>query len=216
MTSTARRVELHVLHALDRLRLAWLRRRHPGLEVEPGASACFAHARIEMQSGARLRIRKGAVTDRIPGALHFSLGPGALVDVGEGAWLRTDVGAVHVIAFEGAHIEIGPKAFLNGCHLSAKRKLCVGRGASVGVGSRVFDSDQHALDDATPENVQPVSIGDHVWIASDATVLRGVTIGAHSVVAARSLVTRDVPDHTLVLGSPARAHRRVGDRANTP
>jgi acetyltransferase-like isoleucine patch superfamily enzyme len=44
--------------------------------------------------------------------------------------------------------------------------------------------------------------------------MRGVTIGAHAVVGARSLVTRDVPPHTLVYGTPAEPRGSVGDRTN--
>ena len=59
-----------------------------------------------------------------------------------------------------------------------------------------------------------MEIGDHVWIASDVTVLRGVRVGDHAVVGAKSLVTADVPPHTLVYGQPARPRGAVGDRSH--
>ena len=62
----------------------------------------------------------------------------------------------------------------------------------------------------------PIAIGDHVWITSDVTVLRGVRIGSHVVIGAKSLVNRDVPDHTLAFGQPATARGTVGDRSQTP
>lgn len=163
--------------------------------------------------GARLRIAGGAVTERLRGRLHFDLGPGATVEVGEGAWLRTEIGEVHVVAFAGARIQIGPDAFLNGCHLSAKREVVLGRRAWVGLGCRVFDSDQHDLDAARPERIEPVRIGDYAWVAADTTVLRGVSIGSHAIVGARSLVTSDIPPHALAFGSPARVRGLVGDRS---
>jgi maltose O-acetyltransferase len=83
----------------------------------------------------------------------------------------------------------------------------------VGPGTRVFDSDQHDIDAERTERIAPVSIGDHVWIAGDATVLRGVTIGEHAVIGTRSLVTRDVPPHTLAYGEPAEPRGAVGDRS---
>jgi acetyltransferase-like isoleucine patch superfamily enzyme len=52
--------------------------------------------------------------------------------------------------------------------------------------------------------VAPVVIGENVWIAAGAAVLRGVTIGDDSVVAFGSVVTRDVPAGTIVGGNPAR------------
>ncbi|HXV36294.1 MAG TPA: hypothetical protein VEC18_04055, partial [Myxococcota bacterium] len=79
----------------------------------------------------------------------------------------------------------------------------------------VFDADQHDLDDERAEIVQPVAIGDCVWVASDVTILRGVTIGPHSVIGARSLVTESIPPHTLAFGQPATPRGRVGDRSHT-
>jgi acetyltransferase-like isoleucine patch superfamily enzyme len=204
---------LRSLQALDRLRLAQLRARHPGLEIDRGASTNLAHARYALAPGARLRIASGVVTERLRGRLHFDLGAGAEVEIGENTWLRTEICEVHLIAFAGARIRVGPEGFLNGCHLSAKSEIALGRRAWVGLGSRVFDADQHDLDAARRERVAPVRIGDHVWVAADVTVLRGVSIGAHAIVGSRSLVTRDVPPHGLAFGVPARVRGVVGDRS---
>ncbi len=211
----ALRLRLHAIQRLDRLRLRRLAARHPGLWIDPDASSNLAVARYSLAPGSTLRIAAGVVTEHQPGRLHFLLAPGARVEIGEGTWLRTEVGDVHLVAFDDAHLAIGPESFLNGCHLSAKTRVVLGRRVFVGVGSRVFDADQHDLDDARPERRGPVSIGDCVWIGSDATVLRGVKIGEHSVVGARSLVIHDVPPHTLVHGQPARPQGPVGDRSRT-
>lgn len=56
---------------------------------------------------------------------------------------------------------------------------------------------------------QPVTIEDGAWIAANATLLPGVTIGAGAVVGAGSVVTHDVPAHTLVVGNPARVVRTL-------
>lgn len=189
--------------------------RHRGLEIHPTASSNLAAARYDLAEGARLRIGADVVTERLAGALHFSLGPGAEVSIGEGTWLRTDLGPVHIVAFDGARITLGALGFLNGCQLSAKRELRTGRRAWIGPGSRVFDSDQHDLDSEHPEVAQAVTIGDCVWVASDVTILRGVTIGEHSVIGARSLVIQDIPPHTLAFGQPATPRGVIGDRSNT-
>jgi maltose O-acetyltransferase len=204
---------LKALQAFDLLRLRIRMALQPGLDVHPDASSNFAAARFSLAPGARLRIGPRAVTERRRGALSFLLGPGALVEVGEGTWLRTEAGPVYVIAFEGAHIHIGPGGFLNAAYLSAKREVRLGRHTNIGLGSRVFDSDQHDLDADRPEVTAPVRIGDFVWVASEVTVLRGVTIGDHSIVGTRSLVTRDVPPHTLAFGVPAEPRGSVGDRS---
>jgi acetyltransferase-like isoleucine patch superfamily enzyme len=207
------RAFLHGVQGFDRARLRARAARHPGLRLHPGASSNLAVARYALGPGARLELSEGVVTERLPGRLHFHVGAGAHVSIGAGTWLRTEIGEVHVVAFDGARLEIGAEGFLNGCHLSAKRELRLGTRVWVGPGSRVFDSDQHDLDAEHPERTAPVAIHDHVWIASDVTVLRGVTIGAHCVVGARSLVTRDLPAHSLAYGQPAAPHGRVGDRS---
>jgi acetyltransferase-like isoleucine patch superfamily enzyme len=56
---------------------------------------------------------------------------------------------------------------------------------------------------------RPVAICDDAWIAAGATVLRGVTIGNGSVVAAGAVVTDDVPPFTIVAGNPARVVRTL-------
>ena len=56
-------------------------------------------------------------------------------------------------------------------------------------------------------NTAPVTIGDDVWIGANAVILPGVTIGRHCVVAAGAVVTKDVPDHTVVGGVPAKVIR---------
>ena len=58
---------------------------------------------------------------------------------------------------------------------------------------------------------KPIAIERNVWIAANVTIIGGVTVGENSVVAAGSVVTRDVPPNTLVGGNPARVIRSIGD-----
>src|SRR3546814_9537878 len=57
---------------------------------------------------------------------------------------------------------------------------------------------------------KPIIIERNVWIATGATTIGGVTIGANSVVAAGSVLTRDVPPNSLAAGNPARVVRASG------
>lgn len=71
----------------------------------------------------------------------------------------------------------------------------------------------HPLDPSQRRSVtigKPIVIGRNVWIAAGATVIGGVTVGENSVVAAGSVVTRDVPANVLVGGNPARVIRAIG------
>lgn len=204
---------LRLLSASDRLRLRWLCWLHPGLQVDPTAASGLAVARFNLAPDAVLAIGPGFVTERRPGALNFVLHPGAEVRIGADVWLRTEVGGVTIAAYEGARIEIGPDCLLNACSVSAKQRVRLGRRVWVGSGTRIYDADQHDLDDARLEQRAPVELDDYAWIASDVTVLRGARVGAHSVVGARALVTGEIPPHTLAMGSPARPRGSIGDRS---
>src|ERR1700742_1155766 len=56
---------------------------------------------------------------------------------------------------------------------------------------------------------KPIVIERNVWIAAGATIIGGVTVGENSVVAASSVVTRDVPPNSLIGGNPARVIRSI-------
>ena len=208
-------IRLRIIQRWDRLRLACLHARHPGLEFAPGASTNLAAGRYLLEPGARVVFGAGVHADRTPGGLVVIAGRDARIEIGPGTWLRGETEPVRIVAFAGAELRLGPDSFLNGCHLSAKQSVVLGRRAWVGLGSRVFDSDQHDFDAERPEQIAPVEIGDYTWVAADVTVLKGVRIGSHCIIGTRSLVTRDVPDHSLAFGIPAIVRGKVGDRSKT-
>jgi len=207
---------MRLVAALDRRRLRVLMRRHPGLEIHPSASSALATATFALEPGARVRIGAGVATERRWDGVRISVRTGGEVVVGENTWLRSDLAPVILNAYEGACLEIGPDGFLNGAQVSAKAGVRLGRGTWLGPGTRVWDSDQHAIDEARPERPRAVEIGDHVWVAADVTILAGVCIGSHSVIGTRSLVTSSIPEHSLAFGTPARRRGEVGDRSRVP
>ncbi len=78
-----------------------------------------------------------------------------------------------------------------------------------------MDSDFHLPWPPEMRNTYPgtehdfdVTIGENVWIGAKCLILKGVTIGNNAVIAAGSVVTRSVPENTLVGGNPARVIKR--------
>ncbi len=207
---------MRLVAAADRRRVRMLMRRYPGLEIHPSASPAFARATFALEPGARVRIGPGVVTERRPDGVRISVRSGGEVVIGENTWLRSDLGPVILNAYEGATLEIGPEGFLNGAQVSAKAGVRLGRGTWLGPGTRVWDSDQHAIDSQRPEKPRAVEIGDYVWVAADVTVLAGVSIGDHCVIGTRSLVTSSIAPHSLAFGMPARPRGVVGDRSDVP
>lgn len=114
---------------------------------------------------------------------------------------------------EAPELSVGDDSFIgHGCGFHVGRAVRIGRHCLLASGVQVFDMDGHPTDAARrraheptpPEAIAPVWIGDDVWIGSGALILKGVTVGDRSIVAARSVVTKDVPPDTVVAGNPAR------------
>lgn len=109
-------------------------------------------------------------------------------------------------------VEIGDGVLMSpGSRLSASDEITLGDGVMFAHGAYVTDSDWHTIYDRTvrAEQPTPVHIGKNVWLGDHSTVLKGVTIGENSVVAARAVVTRDVPANVVVAGNPARVVKEL-------
>jgi acetyltransferase-like isoleucine patch superfamily enzyme len=107
-----------------------------------------------------------------------------------------------------------------GDHCSLTTPLFLNASAAIRIGNRVvighhvvIVTDSHRMDDPAQRGgerfARPVAVEDGVWIGARATILAGVTLGQGCVVAAGSVVTRDVPPHTLVGGVPARVLKQL-------
>ncbi len=112
----------------------------------------------------------------------------------------------------GRNIRLGREIFINACcHFQDHGGVEIGDGCQIGH-NVVFATLDHLLDPARRKTTcpAPIRLGRGVWVGSNATILRGVTIGDHAVVAAGAVVTKDVEAGTVVGGVPARPLRRIG------
>ena len=119
---------------------------------------------------------------------------------------RVQIGVWGREAGQGS-ITIGDACLMSpGSRISASDEITLGHGCMLANGAYITDSDWHTLYDRInrSETPTPVRLGNNVWVGDHATILKGVTIGDNSVVAARSVVTQDVPDNVVVAGNPAR------------
>ncbi len=90
--------------------------------------------------------------------------------------------------------------------LIAKSSIEIGKNCCIAWGVTICDHDFHRyyIDNKQQTETLPIVIEDGVWIGMNSTILKGVRVGAGAIVAAHSVVTRDVPPKTLVAGNPAR------------
>jgi acetyltransferase-like isoleucine patch superfamily enzyme len=106
-------------------------------------------------------------------------------------------------------VRIGDRCFLNsGTVLIAVEEIVVGDDVAMANEVLLVDSNSHGVE-GRPHVQAPIRIGDGSWLGNRAMVMPGVTIGKRVLVAAGSVVTRDVPDDVLVAGNPARVVRAL-------
>lgn len=113
----------------------------------------------------------------------------------------------------GCNIYIGENFFANfNLTILDEAEVRIGRNAFIGPNVSIYTA-CHPLDAAERaggvEWAEPVTIGDDVWIGGSVTILPGVTIGNRVVIGAGSVVTRDIPDDSVVGGNPAAPLRRL-------
>ena len=142
-------------------------------------------------------------------------GDNLILDSRPGQPITIEVGAE-------ASLHIGSNVYINlGTTILSKIEIHIGDRCLIGPEVMILDEDGHPLSwsgrhDYWPKGRQgrigaPVIIEPNVWICARATILKGVTIGAHSVIAAGAVVTRSVPPKTIVAGVPARVVRELPD-----
>lgn len=88
-----------------------------------------------------------------------------------------------------------------------KARIIIGSGVRIAPNVRLHaaghDPDHPGLIDSAAD----INIGDHVWLGAAAIILPGVKVGPHSIVGAGAVVTKDLPDHVIAGGIPARILR---------
>ncbi len=115
---------------------------------------------------------------------------------------------------ENAIIKIGKNTTI-GYHnfIYSSEKIIIGDDCLIAPFVYIVDSNHQIKKEQKineqPNITSPIIIGNDVWIASHVTILQGVTIGDGAVIAANSLVNKDVPPYTIVGGSPA---KKIGER----
>ncbi len=143
--------------------------------------------------------------------------------IGDFCYVRGEV----VVQGDG-EFEIGHHSFIGpGTRIWCSRQVKIGSHVLISHLVDIHDSNSHSMDwrlrqaeglslfeagvpaQTHDVTMEPVVIEDHVWIGFKSSILKGVTIGRGAVVAACSVVTRDVAPHTLVAGNPAEFVREL-------
>lgn len=147
------------------------------------------------------------------------------IDIGSNCHIR---GQLLVYPYAG-EIKIGDYCYVGeGSRLWSESCITIGDRVLIAHNVDIHDSNDHPIDykerhkhycdilsvgflDKYNLCSQPVTIEDDVWIGFGAAIMKGVTIGKGGIVAAHSVVTKDVPPYSVVAGNPAQIIKKLGE-----
>lgn len=171
-----------------------------GVETEPGYVRLCGLPIIQKHPQAHIVIGKGVTLVSEPG--------------------YNEAGVNHPVILAAmspcAQIMIHDRAGLSGTSVVAEEKIEIGEDAMLGANTNIYDNDFHPVNAeariAGKKGLSaPVKIGKRCWLASNVTVLKGVTIGNETVVGAMSLVVKDLPANVVAGGVPAHVIHNIDE-----
>ena len=123
----------------------------------------------------------------------------------------------HCYFGSGATLEVGDRSQLGhnariGPSVTIGDDVLMGPDIVIMTTAHAFEDPDRTIREQGALPVEPVVIGDDVWIGTRAIVMPGVTIGDGAVIGAGSIVTRDIPPMSIAVGNPARVLRRRGEK----
>lgn len=164
--------------------------------------------------------------------IDFSAGNKNFVNIGDRCILECNL----IFEKDGAGISVGSDTYIGpGTQLISINKISIGKNVQISWDVTVYDHNGYSLDfrqrridysntfknfytenrliefDWESVKSNPITIEDDAWIGFGATILKGVTIGKGAIVAANSVVTKDVEPLSVVMGNPAKKVRQLND-----
>lgn len=159
---------------------------------------------------------------QIPGKVHWLI-RGSKVRVGDNLYFSSGdavnpigsnlQGAIYVES--GASLTIGNDVGMSSTRMWIHESVTIGDNVKIGACVLITDTDAHPLDylarRSSNEGTKsaPIVIEDDVWVGAHSIILKGVTIGARSIIGAGSVVTKSIPAYCVAAGNPCRVIKNL-------
>ena len=120
---------------------------------------------------------------------------------------RLATGKNVLIEANGGQIEIGKNVFINrNSTIVSHEKILLNDGVTIGPNTVIYDHDH---DGKGGYNTKSITIGKNVWIGANCTILKGVNIGDNSIIAAGSIITKDIPCREIAYNSITMEYKKI-------
>jgi acetyltransferase-like isoleucine patch superfamily enzyme len=162
---------------------------------------------------------------KIFGMIRLSICGNAKLSVGDGvrinsSWRANPSGGGQTSTLlnigQSGHIILGDNVGISNSTIVAHKKVVIGKNTKIGVNCVLYDTDFHSVNiidrNSLPDKkvkIDPINIGQNVWICGHCIILKGVTIGNGSIIGAGSVVTQDIPPNELWGGNPAKFIKKI-------
>lgn len=168
---------------------------HPSAKINVKADLILGRSEIKgLHYPTALKMEAGT---------EFTIHGGPLTRYGNAAYPLRSGACIEIV--NNGKLTIGQGACNVNLTIMCAKEITIGNGVRIGRNVSIRDYNGiHVIINDTYKNYSPVHIGDHCWLCTGCTIMPGVTIGEGSVVAANAVVTKNVPPHSLVVGSPAK------------
>ncbi len=155
--------------------------------------------------GKNSKIKSNDILILCDDSIKYKVRP-SLIRIDDNATLINDSSSIYygadIILFKGSTLKIGNSFLNSNCKIRCHKSITIGDDCAISHDLTIMDSNAHSLNG--DKKTLPVVIKNHVWIGTRVTILSGVTVGEGAVIAAGSVVTKDVPPNTVVGGNPAK------------
>lgn len=161
----------------------------------------FVSLKLKIIYGKRIDIE---FINSFDGKINVDIENRGKVQIGKFLMVR---GPLYLKSINNGKIEIGKNVFFNhNCSLSSMKSIKIGNDSMFGNNLVIVDHD-HLIENGNCKNeyvTNSVVIGNNVWCGANVTILKGVNIGDGAVIAAGSVVNKDIPANEIWGGNPAR------------
>ena len=147
---------------------------------------------------------------QIPGKVSWLI-RGARITIGDNFYLSSGNGVNPIASVEpGATLTIGNNVGMSSTRLWIHESARIGNNVKIGGCVLITDTDAHPMDYVARRSSNegtksaPVVIEDDVWVGAHCIILKGVTIGARSIIGAGSVVTKSIPADCVAAGNPCK------------
>ena len=170
--------------------------------------------------------KKGAVLGRnvqIPGKLNLVTSGNNVIAIGDNCYFSSGdavnpissnlQGAIYLE--KGASLKIGNNVGMSSTRMWIHDSVTIGDNVKIGACVLITDTDAHPLDflarRTSNEGTKsaPIVIEDDVWVGAHSIILKGVTIGARSIIGAGSVVVRSIPADCVAAGNPCKVIKSI-------